>query len=677
MQRDDHQRGDDVRELAAFAGLYEGIAFARHDVIMDDPTPTRLLFGAGCIALVVAVHLVAWSAVGATLGRRAVEPARLVTSLWLLVAIAARGVFGDRAPGPVWLVPAALVTAWWTLGPRARGRVALLAGRPWTYLCVFAIATVGMLGRVPDPAVGAAALAAFAASSAIAAALMVRAVVVRPRITGAVVAAALAGVAALHWREPPPRGDRPNVLWIMVDTLRRDHVSAYADLVATPALERLAREGVRFDDAVTVSPKTSISVASFLTGRYPHRHGLRSLYDPLRADEESLAEVLRDEGYRTAAFVHNAWLRRSLGYDQGFRRYLGFDELAAPYGVLGHVAWVAALDRVTLRRIRPFDGQTSAATLTDAACDYLREVGTTTPFFAYVHYFEPHWPYRPPDDLSAEHGVPPGVPVAVNEQVDTDARGAMIFRDSISAAEADKARRLYRAEVASTAREIGRLLDALDQRGMADETIVVFSADHGHSLGAHGYSFHHGAFLYDDSIRIPLILRHPGRVPSGVAVTEQVRSIDVAPTIAELVGARLPRADGQSLTSTWTTGGDVARSAYLESDVKMFAANERRERAGIAGKLRAVRDGRFKLILAPRREGGFRLTLFDLVADPDELENLASRPDHAETVERLLRDLRAEIPDPEWQGILRSSERGDAPTLDYFELELLRSLGYI
>jgi arylsulfatase A-like enzyme len=221
----------------------------------------------------------------------------------------------------------------------------------------------------------------------------------------------------------------------------------------------------------------------------------------------------------------------------------------------------------------------------------------------------------------------------------------------------------------------------LERAGYRDDTIVVFTADHGHSLGDHDYYFHHGDFLYESSVRIPLILRWPKKLPEGRVVEHQVRSIDVAPTLLTLARIRpAGEMDGRSLSGFWEGREDKPRAALLESDVKMMEENKRRRYYGVVGKLRGLRDGRFKLILTPEEEGP-EFELYDVIADPEETHNLVLDGSYHETLTALQEQLWSLIPNDERRAIAEirgepGSMDGAAP-VDEHERKLLESLGYV
>jgi arylsulfatase A-like enzyme len=370
--------------------------------------------------------------------------------------------------------------------------------------------------------------------------------------------------------------------------------------------------------------------------------------------------------------VQNGWLSARRGFARGFDRFSGHADLNAGWRLFDRFSWVRWIDRVSLRRIPEFDPETDSDVITRAATERIR-AWSDAPFFLYVHYFEPHWPYHPPEESRRRHDAP--ADTLVNHvPKDGVSRGRMIFANPLPEAENEAARRLYRAEVDHTLASVGRLNEQLDDNGLAEDTIVVFTADHGHALGEHDYHFHHGSFLYEPELRIPLVVRYPREIAGGRVVSQTVRSIDVLPTILELAGIEAPAdLDGRSLVPLLHGKRDAPRAAYLESDVKMFVENTRREIPGQAGVIRGLRTDRFKFLLHATREGP-REELFDLPNDPGETRDLARDPAYADDLARLREALLAYLP-PEERAALGSTSRLDAPSAD--DLEQLRALGYI
>jgi arylsulfatase A-like enzyme len=344
---------------------------------------------------------------------------------------------------------------------------------------------------------------------------------------------------------------------ITLDTTRADRLSPYGFMnVALPHLERLAKEGVLFDDAVSVAPLTLPAHSSLFTGLLPPNHGVRDNADPPLADGyTTLAEVLRARGFRTAASVGSVVLDGTRGLRQGFEAYRDVQPASA--------------SRHGVRQRR------GDQVVTDAL-DWLGAIGGSR-FFLWVHLYDPHWPYDPPEPYRSAYAHDPYV-------------GEIAFADA----------------------QIGRLLAFLDSEALLDDTLVVVAADHGESLGERGEQ-RHGMLLYENVLRVPLILRIPGVRPSRVP--HLVRLIDVMPTVLDLLG--LPGAsagDGRSFAAVvHGRSGREALEAYSES---VYA-----ERLG-CGPLRSLRRSRFKLI------DGVRPELYDLELDPFELRNISAQHPH-------------------------------------------------
>jgi arylsulfatase A-like enzyme/Tfp pilus assembly protein PilF len=391
-----------------------------------------------------------------------------------------------------------------------------------------------------------------------------------------VAALAIAG-ALLFWRRPIPYSSgrrRDNVLLITLDTTRADHLGCYGwSRARTPHFDRLAAEGVRFEHAFASAPITLPSHASILTGLYPPAHGVRNNGNFYLAERfQTLATLLHGQGYRTAAFVSSFILDRRYGLARGFDVYDDRIEGAQP-GV------------ISLGAERRGDRTSHALSL------WLESYAAapSAPFFAWLHLYDPHEPYRPP---------PP-------------------FRDLFADAP-------YDGEIAFDDAIVASILDKLGRLGLLDHTLIAVVADHGESLGEHGEETH-SMFVYDAAIRVPLLLWRPGTLPGGTVVQDPVRTIDLAPTLLDLVGApALPRIDGRSLLPL-VEGRDKGPTplVYAETYLPQFYMNW--------SPLRAVRSDRFKLIEAPRPE------LYDLAQDPGELHDLHdSRADTARALKSRL-----------------------------------------
>lgn len=342
------------------------------------------------------------------------------------------------------------------------------------------------------------------------------------------------------------------VVIVTLDTTRADRLSAYGYMDAVmPHLDRLAREGIVFDRATSVAPLTLPAHCSLFTGLFPPAHGVHDNADPaLSPEHTTLAEILHARGFRTGAFVGSAVLDADRGLSQGFEQYSG------------------VADGALRDRSRPRPLQRPANETVDEALRWLSGVGDSH-FFLWVHLYDPHRPYDPPEPFRSA------------------------FRDP------------YIGEIAFADSQVGRLLDALDRRGQLDRTVVVVAGDHGESLGDHGER-DHGVFVYESVLRVPLILSAPHVAPGRI--DDVVRLVDVMPTVLDLLGLPRPRTDGVSLA-------DAIHGRPGRLDLEAYSESLYPRRFGWSP-LRSLRAGRFKLIEAPRPE------LYDLERDPFEERNI-------------------------------------------------------
>lgn len=340
------------------------------------------------------------------------------------------------------------------------------------------------------------------------------------RWRGAAAAALLLALAfavgACRRQQPGPggsAGSRFNLLLITLDTTRADRLGCYGDArAATPVLDRLAREGVRFERAYTTAPLTLPAHVSLMTGRGPQAHQVRNngTY-ALRPEEATLAEELKRAGFSTAAMIAAFVLEAKFGLAQGFDRY--DDALDKPQGYTNFRSEITA-DRVHDKFRRWLDGAPGA------------------PFFCWVHLYDPHAPYAPPAPYRERFAGDP-----------------------------------YRGEIAFMDETIGRMLADLEERGLLENTLVVAVGDHGEGFDEHGESGH-GVFCYEESLRVPLIFRLPRLFAGGRAVKRPVGLVDVLPTVLDL--CRLPRPagmQGRSLGTLLRSAGEDGGEAplYFES----------------------------------------------------------------------------------------------------------------
>jgi len=392
------------------------------------------------------------------------------------------------------------------------------------------------------------------------------------------------------WTRPPARP--PNILLITIDTLRADRVGAYgAGRVATPWLDGLAREGVRFAAAYATAPLTLPSHVSMLSGLLPAAHMVRTNDGSRVPDGVPLAaELLRDAGYDTGAVVGSYVVRGTTGLQRGFVHY---DDDIGP------------------------GGERRGDAVAERAQAWL-EGARGEPWFLWVHFFDPHLAYDPPEPYRSSY------------------RG-----------------RLYDGEVAYTDAQVGTIVGELDQRGLLERTAILVAGDHGEGLGDHGEQSH-GALLYDPMISVPLLLRLPEARDGGRVVSAPVSLVEIAPTILELAG--LPSRPGpagllaQLRSPAPRPAPPISETLYLTALLGWSP-------------IYSFRAGRHKVIDAPAAE------LYDMEADPSETENLA------DTQTQRARDLVAIL-----RGELAAATRSapaPSPADEPQVRERLAALGYV
>ncbi|HWR52684.1 MAG TPA: sulfatase-like hydrolase/transferase [Bryobacteraceae bacterium] len=391
-----------------------------------------------------------------------------------------------------------------------------------------------------------------------------------------------------------------NVVVVTLDTLRADRLGCYGyKQVETPVLDRLAREGALFENAVAQSPLTPPSHASIFTGTYPAVHKVRNTGGfVLPSSSRTLAAVLQERGWGTAAFIGASVLKKAFGLNLGFAVYDDKMPKAQSRDEVGEYP------------------ERRAGVVVDRAIEWLG-AQSGKPFFIWVHLYDPHFPYDPPEPFRSSYASNP-----------------------------------YDGEVAYTDRELGRLVAAVDRKA-AKNTIFVVLADHGESLGEHG-EYSHGVFLYDATLHIPLIIKGAG-IPAGVRVKQQVRTIDVMPTIMDLLGGQPPSAS-QGVSAVPAFTGGALRTSFSFAETLYPKMN-----MGWAD-LTGVRTSRWKYIRAPKPE------LYDLAQDPHETRNVINeyRKDADELEAELRRYARTDRP-----------EKVEIHGADDKTMQQLQSLGYV
>jgi choline-sulfatase len=342
--------------------------------------------------------------------------------------------------------------------------------------------------------------------------------------------------------QPATQDLRPfNVVLVTIDTLRPDHLHCYGySKIETPTLDSLATSGALFENAVTQTPLTPPSHASIFTGLYPTVHHVRDTGGFILGPSTTLATILHQQGWDTAAFVSSAVLKKQFGFSQGFNVY--DDQMPKPSNIRDVVE----------------DPERRAGDTVDRAIHWL-DAQSGRPYFLWVHLYDPHQPYQPPSPFKEK------------------------YKD-----------RAYDGEIAYADRELGRLFEAVhNKKSPAEKTMVAVMSDHGESLREHG-EYTHGVFLYDATLRIAFLMSGPG-VPAGVRVKQQARTVDFLPTILELMGGQAPPSiQGASLLPSFTGSETPTAVSYAETlypKINMGWAE-----------LRAIRTNHWKYVRAPKPE---------------------------------------------------------------------------
>ncbi|MGE0790802.1 MAG: sulfatase-like hydrolase/transferase [Sandaracinaceae bacterium] len=391
----------------------------------------------------------------------------------------------------------------------------------------------------------------------------------------------------------------PNVLVIVVDTLRADHLPAYGYADGhTPSLDRFAEDAVRYDQAFSNASWTRPSFASILTGRYPSSHGVMGKPDALPDELTTLAEALSAGGYRTSGIVTNFNVGPYFNFQQGFDDYrflepefvLGADDNAAKLLLMQALRQGIERYRAARGQVEPGTAYQDAETVNrHLLAEIDAQPSDGAPWFRFVGYMDPHDPYFPhPYDGS-------GYSRAAHQSPDV--------------AEADRLRGMYDGEITYWDAHFGRLMDALRERGLYDDTLIIVTADHGEEFAEHG-GFWHGTTLYDEQVHVPLFVKLPENARAGTHVSHWVESIDLMPSILRIAGVAVP---------------DGVQGGSLDEGTTRVYAEESHE----GNVLESVRERRdfeeYKLILAnannPR--GLAPVELYRVADDPSERVNAA------------------------------------------------------
>lgn len=454
------------------------------------------------------------------------------------------------------------------------------------------------------------------------------------------------------------QAETPNIILLTIDTLRPDRVGCYgSERPLTPNIDRLAAQGLRFTTAITGGSWTQAAFPTILTSSYASMYG--GCLGPLAAARPDPIAALAGHGYTTAGFSTSPLLSQAYGYDRSFQHFVDLEPFVKDPVLrsLKGGQWLLRQPAVHMiaqrlgRRLRPAALYAPADRVTDAVCDWLQSAGS--PFFIWAHYMDVHWPYH------------------LEENLTTPAAVAQAWRDlehlyranwhgaTITAAQRTRYIELYEQAVSYTDAQIGHLLQCLEERGLAGNSIVVIVSDHGEEFLEHGRWGHWENNLYDEILKVPLIIGLPGQTGERV-IRRQVRTLDLMPTLLELANCPPPEGlEGSSLVPLWAAEDEPVAPAVSISEMWRDA-----------WQIIAVRNDEWKYIWDSQTSE--QPMLFNLQADPAETRNVAQ-------IER-------NVVDEFHRHMFRQRQRAQAtkPAVNDGKLELdedlltrLRGLGYV
>jgi arylsulfatase A-like enzyme len=444
----------------------------------------------------------------------------------------------------------------------------------------------------------------------------------------------LVGIQVGQWAQeritiaklPAPHPNSMNILVILVDTLRADHLSCYGYKRETsPHIDRIAQQGVLFENAFAPSSYTLPSHASILTGLYPYEHGVewdtpRALFD---APHPSLGNAFQPQGYRTAAFSANIyWFTRALGFGRGF---VHFEDYFQSIGdMIFRTVYGRAFETFVLQKIG-FEDIPARKRAADVNRSFLKWVDRDTkrPFFAFLNYMDTHDPYLPPKPYRAKFSKLKNPGGILNWRVGRD-------DPKLTKAQIDSEIAAYDGGIAYVDDQIGQLLNELRVRGFKKNLLVVITSDHGEAFGEHG-TFLHGNSLFQEEIHVPLIFWRPGQVPSGVYVAQPVSIVSLADTLMDLIGMNGSSPfSGRSLAEFWEAPqppeawphpmAEINRQTWVPERAPVFH-----------GRIRALVTPKWHYIV----NEALGTEIYDWKNDLQESNNLANKPEMTHLIDQF------------------------------------------
>jgi len=470
-----------------------------------------------------------------------------------------------------------------------------------------------------------------------------------------------------------------NVVIFVSDALRADHLSCYGyDRPTTPFIDEFARTNVRYENAYAPVSWTRAAAASILTGTYPSVHGVQTMDDSCETDLPRAPEIFGNAGFETSAVSAIGNVSTELGYDVGFDTFVDLykaDTLSSDRPT--STADAELLDKAEGEILFP-EGEHVVTRFEDTVLD---DAGSG-PFFSLLWTIDTHDPFHPPSGY--DHFLDPDYDGHIDGSRES-------LREATTVADFERLRNLYDSELRYVDDVFGSLIETLRAHGIEDDTLVVFTADHGEALGDHGGNVGHGHVPYEELLSVPLVVKYPNYRPSWTGDGEFVSLVDLLPTLLDYCGLENPTPvdDPYAGRSVLDAGRDVVFSETAHSTVQNRYYSVRKEHhkyirvespdAKLRSYLRTATDvGFMKQFLANplyffgRRFGGRSEHLYDLAADPSESDNLADESPKADEIRSALRAWREGAP-----AVDRADSTTDNPDLSDETEHQLREMGYL
>lgn len=474
-------------------------------------------------------------------------------------------------------------------------------------------------------------------------------------------------------RRPAAPENAPNVLFIVLDTVRTDRLGMMGyERDTFPYLTEIAREGAVFERALSPAPWTLPSHASMFTGLYPSTHGAHHENTFLADDRMTLAEILYRQGWETATFSANPWISSATGMTQGFawQSPVWLDQMVSEVSF----AWLVA------RALGWLEPDNNGRAVTRRWLDWLSDWREERPFFVFLNYLETHFPHHNLPDRYLSKYSPPGTEKEELAEASLAVMKAELHGWQVNEDQAARVNELYDASIRYENELVKDAIEALRERGELDNTVVVLVSDHGDLLGEHGGLFQHTRSLVNYLLSVPLVIRYPPRIAAGHRVERSVTTAALMPTLLDLMGLQAP--PGIQTRSFAPLLEDAEAAVDVDSPLlaEGYAEDGRLEAPDFQP--RSLFD-RLRVRYRSLEEDGFKLIvdstgkrwLFEPLKDPDESVNLIdARPDVAERLEQRLAEL---VAAKELGALDRPLTAGESPELDAETREHLRALGYV